>query len=55
MIGQEIISSKLGLVAYIDFGETIVVEYPYYERESGGSYTWFSWATMILIAMFSAG
>jgi hypothetical protein len=54
MMGQEIISSNLGLVAYIDFGETIVFERPYYERVSDGAYTWFGWATMILIAMFSA-
>jgi hypothetical protein len=54
VIGQEIISSDLGLVGYIDFGETIVIEHRYYERENDGAYTWFGWATMILIAMFSA-
>jgi hypothetical protein len=53
MVGQEIVSSELGLVTYIDFGETVVFEHRYYDQESEGAYTGFGWALMILTAMFS--
>ena len=54
MAGQMVLLGKLGLLTYIDFGETIVIGHRYYDQEIDGELTALGWALAILNVMFSA-